>query len=231
MKLRNITIFIILVLLADQAIKFYIKLNYSLNEEHNIISNWGKLHFVENSGMAWGMHILGGNAGKFILTIFRLCACVFGVYYIRKIVKEKQHKGFIICVALIFAGAVGNLIDSMFYGLIFDKGLHWDAVSKSYLSYEGLAKMNGSYTGFLKGSVVDMFYFPMFHAQWPQWIPYIGGDQFEFFSPVFNLADASISCGIIAIILFQHKFFLKKDNTVYPTIETNSNVNDSVQIL
>jgi signal peptidase II len=231
LKLRNITLFIILILIADQAIKFYIKLNYSLNEEHNMIGNWAKLHFVENSGMAWGMQIFGGEGGKLTLTIFRFFAAIFGMYYIHKIVKEKQHKGFIICVGLIFAGAVGNLIDSMFYGLWFDKGLHWDAVTKSYVAYDGLAKLGGHYTGFLKGSVVDMFYFPMYEGTWPKWLQPTFGTNFEFFSPVFNLADAAISTGVITILLFQNRFFIKKNKEHYPTMETNSTVNDSVQVL
>jgi signal peptidase II len=231
LKLRNITIFIILIILADQALKFYIKLNYELNEEHKMAGNWARLHFVENSGMAWGMQIWGGDTGKLILTIFRFFACIFGVYYIRKIVKERQHKGFIICVGLIFAGAVGNLIDSMFYGLWFDKGMHWDAAKQNLVYYDGVAKLGGSYTGFLKGSVVDMFYFPIFKGQWPNWLAQYIGKDFEFFSPVFNLADAAISSGIITILLFQGKFFAKKNEVNHPTIETNSNVNDSAQVL
>ncbi len=231
MKLRNITFIIILILIADQALKFYIKLNYSLNEEHKIAGDWARLHFVENSGMAWGMQIWGGEGGKLILTIFRLCACIFGVYYIRKIVKEKQHKGFILCVGLIFAGAVGNLIDSMFYGLLFDKGMHWDKAANGLVYYDGVAKLSGSYTGFLKGSVVDMFYFPIFKGQWPNWLAQYIGKDYEFFSPVFNLADAAISSGVISILVFQNKFFAKKNNELHPTMETNSSVNDSAQVL
>jgi signal peptidase II len=221
-KLKQISIFIILILIADQALKFYIKTNYVMNEEHKIIGNWARLHFVENKGMAWGLEF-GGNSGKLLLTLFRLVAVFFGVYYLRKIVHEKQHRGFIICVGLIFAGAVGNLIDSLFYGLIFTDS---EAGQLAKLVSPGKG-----YGTFLHGKVVDMFYFPLFNASWPSWMPFVGGDKFEFFSPVFNIADAAISVGIIAILVFQNKFFHHKKEKEHPTVETNSTVNDSVQIL
>ena len=117
MKLRQASLLILIVLIADQAIKYYIKTNYTLNEHHNIFGSWGQLYFIENSGMAWGWQF-GGSTGKIVLTLFRLVAACFGVYYIRKLVMQKQHWGFITCVSLIFAGAVGNLIDSLFYILL-----------------------------------------------------------------------------------------------------------------
>jgi signal peptidase II len=234
LKKYSVVLLILAILIADQAIKIYIKTHFPYENPENevkMVGNWARLHFVENSGMAWGMHIFGGQGGKLVLTIFRMLAAIFGVYYIGKILKQKMHKGFIICVALIFAGAVGNLIDSMFYGLFFDKGLHWDPSVKDYVGYTGIAKFGGGYASFLQGSVVDMFYFPLFDARWPSWLPFIGGDKFEFFSPVFNLADAAISIGVISILLFQNKFFHKKVEHQHPTVETNSTVNDSVQIL
>jgi signal peptidase II len=223
-KLRQVVFVILLILIADQVLKYYIKTHYFINEEHKVIGNWFRLHFVENKGMAWGWEF-GGSFGKIILTLFRLFAVFFGIYYIKKIVRQKQHKGFIICVALIFSGAVGNLIDSLFYGLIY---------TDSPEGYSTLAKLvtpGNGYGSFLHGKVVDMFYFPIFNAQWPQWMPVVGGDKFEFFSPVFNLADAAISVGVITILVFQNRFFKKKEKIQHPTVETNTTVNDSVQIL
>jgi signal peptidase II len=231
LKLRSAAI-IILILLADQALKIYIKTNYTWGEEHNMAGNWAKLHFIENSGMAWGWKIFGGPTGKLILTIFRLLACVFGVYYLNKIIKQQMHKGFIICVALILAGAIGNLIDSMFYGLIFDKGYVWDATTKEYVAYYGeVAKFSSKgYAGLFQGSVVDMLHFPLFKGQWPNWLAQWFGKDFLFFSPVFNIADASISVGVIAILLFQNKFFKKAKQEKHPTVITNSTVTDAAQI-
>jgi signal peptidase II len=223
-KLRQVSILIILILIADQALKYYIKTSYYSNEEHKIMGNWFRLHFVENKGMAWGWEF-GGEFGKIMLTLFRLFAVFFGVYYLQKIVRQKQHKGFIISVALIFAGAVGNLIDSLFYGLIYTESI------EQTTTVAKLVKMGQGYGSFLHGKVVDMFYFPIFNAQWPSWMPFVGGDKFEFFSPVFNLADAAISIGVITILIFQNRFFRKKEEHKHPTVETNSTVNDSVQIL
>jgi signal peptidase II len=223
-KRRQVVFIILLVLIADQALKFFIKTSYHMNEEHKMAGNWFRLHFVENKGMAWGWEF-GGNFGKIFLTLFRLFAVIFGVYYIGRIIKQKLHTGFIACVALIFAGAVGNLIDSLFYGLIYTE------------SYEGttiVAKMvtpGTGYGGFFHGKVVDMLYFPIFNGQWPGWMPVIGGGDFEFFSPVFNIADAAISAGVISILIFQKRFFQKKKADGQHVVETNAPMNDSVQIL
>jgi signal peptidase II len=223
-KLRQVSILIILILIADQAIKYYIKTSYYSNEEHKIIGNWFRLHFVENKGMAWGWEF-GGEFGKIMLTLFRLFAVFFGVYYLRKIVREKQHKGFIICVALIFAGAVGNLIDSLFYGLIYTES------PEQLTTVAKLVAPGKGYGSFLHGKVVDMFYFPIFNGEWPKWLQPTLGERFEFFSPVFNLADAAISLGVITILIFQNRFFRRKELDQHPTVETNTTVNDSVQIL
>ena len=153
--------------------------------------------------MAYGMKF-GGSFGKLALTLFRVGAVIFGVYYINKIIRLQYHKGFILCVALIFAGALGNLIDSCFYGVIFDKGLD----SSNGTAYAGLAAFSSKgYGSFLHGNVVDMLHFPLFSGHFPGWMPIWGGEEFEFFSPVFNLADASISIGVIALLIFQRKFF------------------------
>lgn len=177
--------------------------------------NWFRLHFVENEGMAWGWK-MGGDWGKVALTLFRLFAVIAGVFIIRDFIRKHYHPGFIYCSALIFAGAFGNLIDSMFYGLIFNE-------SDPYLqNVAQFLPANGGYAGFLHGKVVDMLYFPIIsNAHYPSWFPFWGGEEFEFFRPVFNIADASISIGVIVILLFQNKFFKNaeepKTNTVVDT--------------
>ena len=170
---------------------------------------WARLYFIENPGMAWGME-LGGDWGKMILTLFRLAAVIFGTWYLTKIVKQKYTTGFIVCASLIYAGALGNLIDSMFYGLIFSES--------SYVQVARAFPEGGGYGGFLHGKVVDMLYFPMVNSKFPDWVPLLGGHEFEFFSPIFNIADASISVGVITLLVFQ-KRFLHKESTVedHPT--------------
>lgn len=183
--------------------------------------DWFQVYFVENSGMAWGWE-LGGNWGKMALTLFRLCAVILGVFILRNFIRKNYHRGFIICAALIFAGALGNLIDSMFYGIIFDESTRFHVAQ--FLPPKG-------YAGFLHGKVVDMLYFPIIKDKLlPGWIPFIGGGQFTFFSPVFNIADASISTGVIAILVFQRRFFKKEDEDQNSVVETNSPVNDNVQV-
>lgn len=215
---------ITLVVVADQLLKIYVKTHYHAGESHNVVGEWFRLYFIENEGMAYGWKF-GGEWGKIVLTLFRLGAVIFGFYYINKIVEKKYHPGFIICAGLIFAGAFGNLIDSMFYGLIFE--------DSSFYTYN-VAKMfpEKGYAGFLHGKVVDMLYFPIIRgAQFPAWIPVWGGEDFEFFRPIFNLADASISTGIIAILIFQKRFF--KTNTrdsKSPALETQTLVNDEMQV-
>ena len=199
MKGRNIFFIICLVVLADQALKIYVKTHFHAGESHAIIGNWFRLYFIENEGMAYGWKF-GGEWGKMILTLFRLAAVIFGIFYIRKIIEKKYHPGFIICAALIFSGALGNLIDSMFYGLIFED-------STMYVYNVARIFPKHGYAGFLHGKVVDMLYFPIIrNAHFPPWIPVLGGEDFEFFRPIFNLADASISTGIITILVLKKRF-------------------------
>ena len=224
MKGRNIFLIICLVVLADQALKIYVKTHYHAGESHEVIGNWFRLYFIENEGMAYGWKF-GGEWGKIILTLFRLAAVIFGVFYIKKIIKNKYHPGFIVCAALIFSGAVGNLIDSMFYGLIFE--------DSSQLAYN-VAKIFPAhgYAGFLHGKVVDMLYFPVIrNAYFPAWIPVWGGQSFEFFRPIFNLSDAAISTGIITILVFQKRFFKNQTKNIpSKSIETGTLVNDEMQV-
>lgn len=235
LKLKYAILIIALIIFADQAVKIWIKTTYEVGEEHQVLGlSWFRLHFIENSGMAWGLKFWG-ETGKVILTLFRLAAVIFGVWYIKKIVKEKYTRGFIICAALIFAGALGNLIDSMFYGLIFDKGLVYSAAIKDYLPpYEGLAHFSSNgYSSFLHGSVVDMFYFPILENKvFPSWVPFVGGERFTFFNAIFNIADAAISVGVLTLLFFQKKFYRKiKEQNDQAVGETNSMVNDSAQVL
>lgn len=232
-KTRHVVFIIALIILVDQALKIWIKTSYPTGEVVRVFGmDWFRLHFIENPGMAWGWKF-GNETGKMILTLFRLAAVIFGTWYIGKIIKQKYKRGFIICAALIYAGALGNLIDSMFYGMIFDKGLHYDAAIHDYLSYLGIAEFSSAgYSSFLHGSVVDMLYFPMFDGKFPNWMPFVGGDHFEFFSPIFNIADASISVGVITLLIFQNRFFKKhtaEENN--STVETGSQVSDKAHVL
>lgn len=225
MKGRQVAIIILLILLIDQAIKIYIKTHYYAGQEHLVLGQkWFRLHFVENPGMAWGWNF-GGGFGKIALSLFRLIAVVIGTFYLRNMIQKKQHKGLIICAALVYAGALGNLIDSMFYGLIFEHSEPFNNVAKMFPA-------GGGYAGFLHGKVVDMFYFPIISGvHFPSWVPFWGGEEFEFFRPVFNVADASISVGIFIIIIFQNRFFKKHETEEHHTIETNTPVTDDAQVM
>ena len=223
-KGKQILLIILLVIFADQALKFYIKLHYYAGEEHLIVGHWFRLHFVENEGMAWGWKF-GGGFGKIALTLFRLIAVIWGSFLLRDFIRKEYHKGFIICAALIYAGALGNLIDSLFYGIIFEQS------SPFSQNYAHLFPAGGGYAGFLHGKVVDMLYFPIIsNTHYPSWVPFIGGEDFEFFRPVFNIADASISTGVLVILVFQNRYFKKHQKEVTNTVETNSLVNDKTQI-
>lgn len=210
MKKIHVVIVVLFVVLADQLLKYYVKTSFFLNTSKPVFGDWFQLYFVENPGMAYGWKF-GGNWGKLALTVFRMGAVVFGVYYLGRIIRLKYHKGFIFCASLIFAGALGNLIDSCFYGLFFDKGMVFNASLGDYLGYDGLASLSKKgYGSFLHGNVVDMLYFPILKGHFPAWFPVWGGEDFEFFRPIFNLADAAISGGVISIIVFQNRFFKPK---------------------
>jgi signal peptidase II len=231
MKKSTVFFLILLILAADQALKYYIKTHFLLNDTKHVMGNWFNLTFVENPGMAYGLKF-GGNAGKMALTIFRFGAVIFGTWYLGRIIQKKYHKGFIICAALIYAGALGNLIDSAFYGMIFDKGTTFDPNTNMYFDYAGLAKLSSKgYSGFLHGNVVDMFHFPIINTKFPEWFPFWGGEPLQFFRPVFNLADAAISVGVITILLFQKRFFRQQNGASnHPVVETGAVVNDDVQV-
>ncbi|MBL7760062.1 MAG: lipoprotein signal peptidase [Sediminibacterium sp.] len=224
MKAKQVILLILAVIFIDQASKFYIKLNYFAGEEHLVLGTWFRLHFVENEGMAWGWKF-GGEFGKIALTLFRLVAVIWGSFLLRDFIRRKYHRGFIICASLIYAGALGNLIDSLFYGLIFE---YSNPFSQNVAT---LFPANGGYAGFLHGRVVDMLYFPIItNAHYPTWMPFVGGEEFEFFRPVFNIADAAISVGVIAILIFQNTFFAHPPKEQHHTVETKTLVDDQSQV-
>ena len=183
---------VIAILVIDQIIKIEVKTNMHLHEMIDITS-WFKINFVENNGMAYGMTFFN----KLVLSVFRIIAITVIGIYLARVIKKGMRLGYIICLSMVLAGAMGNMIDSMFYGLIFN------ASSVNYVSY--FVPFGEGYSSFLMGKVVDMFYFPIIETTWPTWVPFVGGDEFIFFSPVFNFADASISVGVAVLLLFFRK--------------------------
>lgn len=188
---------ILAILIIDQLLKIWIKTTMILGQEINVFGNWFILHFTENDGMAFGINF-PGNSGKIILSLFRIAAIIGIAIFLRHLIINKANPGFIFSVALIFAGAIGNIIDSAFYGLIFDHS--WGHVAEMFPE-------DGGYAPFLYGKVVDMLYFPIIRGDWPQWFPIWGGREFIFFRPVFNIADSSITIGVFIILFFQKRFF------------------------
>jgi signal peptidase II len=181
----------------------------SIGQDFSVFGNWFLIHFVENPGMAFGWE-LGGKSGKMFLSIFRLVAIVGFIWYIRILISEKAPHGFIICVSLVLAGAIGNMLDCAFYGLIFDSGTTFNDELATYLSYSGVSQLSGEgYAPFLHGCVVDMLSFPILRGAYPDWFPFKAGESFLFFRPVFNIADSSVTIGVFSIILF-YWGYLKK---------------------
>lgn len=184
---------VVAILVIDQVIKIEVKTNMTLGEAKRV-ADWFYIEFIENNGMAYGMKFIN----KLVLSLFRLFAIGFIGYYLAKIIKrDSTPRGYIVLVAMVLAGAAGNLIDCLFYGLIFD------ASTPFYVSQ--FVPFGEGYSTFLHGKVVDMFYFPIVQTTWPDWVPYFGGSEYVFFSPVFNFADACISVGVVALLLFYRK--------------------------
>ena len=193
------------VLIIDQIIKIWIKTHMYWHESIHV-TDWFYIYFTENNGMAFGMEIFS----TLFDTTFGIVAVAQIAWYLVKIIKRGFKTGYIVCVSLIFTGALGNIIDSVFYGVLFNESTHSQIAS--------FLPDSGGYSTWFYGKVVDMFYFPIIETNWPTWMPFVGGDHFIFFSPIFNFADAAISCGIIALLLFYSKYL----NESYHSTETKS---------
>ncbi|MCB4807514.1 lipoprotein signal peptidase [Tamlana sp. 62-3] len=205
MSIKKSVVYILIILLVDQVSKIYIKTNFALYENVEVFS-WFKIYFIENDGMAWGTKIsdftslITDRTAKVILTVFRIVA-IFGIgYWLISAIKKRSPKILIIAIVLIFAGALGNIIDSVFYGVLFDDSINQVAA---------FLPEAGGYDTLLHGKVVDMLYFPLFEVDLPQWLPIYGGKRFNFFEPVFNIADVAISTGFVMLIVFNKKAFGK----------------------
>lgn len=193
---RKALLIIFTILFVDQVLKIWIKTNMYIGQEFNVLGDWFIIHFIENNGMAFGINI-PGEFGKIALSLFRIVAITVIGWYLFRLTREKISFVIILSISLIFAGALGNLIDSAFYGLIF---------SDSYYQVAEFLPEGGGYAGFLHGRVVDMFYFPIIKGHFPEWFPFWKSQPFIFFRPVFNIADSSISIGVAIFIIFQKKF-------------------------
>ncbi|WP_430429030.1 lipoprotein signal peptidase [Maribacter litoralis] len=221
MNIKKSVLFILLILVIDQWSKIYIKTHFVLGESVEVFS-WFKILFIENEGAAWGAKLsdvlpISDNIGKLVLTIFRLFA-IFGIgYWLFDVIKKKASNTLIWAVSLIFAGALGNILDSVFYGAIFNE------------SYNEVATLfsDEPYGKLFYGKVVDMLYFPMIDSTWPSWMPMVGGQNFRFFEPVFNIADTAISTGVGILLVFNKRAF-SKEEPVSTDVESTTENQDSV---
>lgn len=200
-KGSKITLMVLLILVIDQVVKIWIKTHMALGESYSVIGSWFQIYFIENNGMAFGMQF-GGIVGKLILTLFRLLLIGAIIVYIKKLIRKGAPIGVLYGVALILVGAIGNVVDSLFYGLIFSES--------TINSVATLFPEGGGYAPFLQGKVVDMLYFPLIETTLPNWVPFKGGDEFIFFRPIFNIADSCITIGVFYLLLFHRRFFSKE---------------------
>jgi len=210
---------VLVILMIDQVLKIWVKTHMSLYQQIPVLGHRFVLHFIENNGMAFGLR-LPGDYGKLILTLFRLVAAVIIGFYLRYLIRNKAHTGLVLSLAMIMAGALGNIIDSAFYGMIFS--------SSSSATVATLFPEGGGYSSFLHGKVVDMFYCPLFQGTFPSWFPFRGGETFLFFRPVFNVADASITVAVFIILFNQKRFFHQLSGEKEITTEDPSGVSPEV---
>ena len=198
MNRKKITLIIVLLLIVDQVVKLLVKTHMTLDQSITVFPNWFFIRFIENPGAAFGFE-LGGDYGKLILSLFRIVATFLLGYYIHVLIRKKAPTGVLVGFGLIFAGALGNILDSAFYGLLFSES--------TFTQVATFLPEGGGYAGFLHGKVVDMLFFPLFEGTYPSWFPWVGGEEFLFFSPIFNFADSYITIGVIYLLIFQRNFF------------------------
>ena len=205
---------IAIILLIDQVSKFWVKTNMYLGQEYRLLGDWFIIHFTENNGMAFGMEF-GGEYGKLFLSVFRIIFVCTIIWYVYKLTRKEHDPLYITTLSLIIAGALGNLIDSAFYGMIF---------SGSEYQVASLFPPEGGYSSFLHGRVVDMLYFPLIEGTFPSWVPFWGGEDFIFFRPIFNIADSSISIGVVMWVIFQNRFIKSTAKKEQQVIDSSENV-------
>ena len=207
------------ILMIDQTLKILVKTHMFYGQSIHVIGNWFILKFIENPGMAFGIDI-PGKVGKPALTIFRIIASIAIIWYMKQLIRRKAPTGLLICLSLVLAGAMGNIIDSLFYGYLFNKGTVYNEQLGQWISYSGVASLDFSgYAGMFRGCVVDFLYFPVIDTRIPDWFPFMKGEHFLFFRPIFNIADSSISIGVILILIFQKRYF-KSESTKTGTTES-----------
>lgn len=193
---KQVALIVFMLLLIDQAVKIWIKTHMTIGESIPVFGNWFQIYFIENNGMAFGMQF-GGTLGKFLLTTLRVVLIGVIIYYVKKLIESGSSRAFLTGVALILVGAIGNVIDSMFYGILFSES--------NFTQVAALFPEGGGYAPFMFGKVVDMLYFPIIDTTLPQWFPFKGGEQFIFFRPIFNIADSCITIGVFYLLLFKRK--------------------------
>lgn len=217
-KTVKLVFIILIILIIDQAVKVWVKTHMSIGGEIKIFGfDWALIHFVENEGMAFGFKF-GGKIGKLLLSLFRIAAVGFLIYYLKLLIKAKANFGILFSFALILAGAIGNIIDSAFYGMIFSSSTEREIAM--------MFPPGGGYEAFLHGKVVDMLHFPVFKGHYPDWVPYFSGRSYLFFKPVFNIADTSITFGVLNILIFQRAFF----KNVEENLKENPEEKDQIEL-
>lgn len=207
---------IVPIILIDQILKIWIKTHMHLGEEFNVLGNWFIIHFTENNGMAFGMEF-AGETGKVILTLFRISAIIAIGWYLNHLIKQKAGFTLLLSISLIFTGALGNILDSVFYGVLFSES--------NFYQVAAFLPETGGYASLLHGKVVDMFYFPIINSYYPDWIPILGGKDFIFFRPVFNIADSAITVGVFILIFLQGNIFVKQKKNEQKKAKENQPIN------